>query len=118
MGHLLLSVEQPNLVQSVNTGRQAAVHAEDLQTLLRLVHRIYGFCEADRIGSAKDLSVDDGRETEVIEHFCAAAPNSRRAVLAQTLVIEPVDLGDLSRLVIPSDQHDPIRVANLKAKQI
>ncbi len=43
-------------------------------------------------------------------------PDLGRSVLLQTLVVKAVDLGRLSRLVISSQDRDPLGKANLKNK--
>lgn len=92
MRHLLLSVNGPDLVQGLDAGAQAAVHAED-------------------------LSVNDGGEGEVVEDLCAVSPHRDASVLPETLVIEPVHLGDLPGLVVAADQVDSIWVAHLERQQ-
>lgn len=61
------------------------------------------------------LAIDDGRQAEVVKDLSAVAPHGHRAVLAQTLVIEAVDLGDLTALMVAPDQGDAVRIANLEA---
>lgn len=61
------------------------------------------------------LAVDDGGEGQVVEDLGAVSPHGDRAVLAEALVIEAVDLGDLPRLVVPPDQRYPVWVAHLRS---
>jgi hypothetical protein len=61
----------------------------------------------------EDPSVDHGRQRDVVEQFCTISPHVDRAVLAQALVVEAIDLGDLPALVVSADQRDPIRVPHL-----
>lgn len=61
----------------------------------------------------EDPSVDHGRQRDVVEQFCTISPHVDRAVLAQALVVEAIDLGDLPALVVSADQRDPIRVPYL-----
>lgn len=63
---------------------------------------------------AEDLAIDDGREAEIVEDFGAVAPDRNWAVLSQALVIEAVDLGDLTRLMVAADERDAIGIADLK----
>lgn len=49
------------------------------------------------------LAVDDGGEAEVVEDLGAVAPDGDGAVLAQALVVEAVDLRDLTALVVAPD---------------
>ena len=60
---------------------------------------------------------DEGAEGEVVEDFAAVAPDVCAAVFAQTLVVEPVDGGDLPRLVVPADQRYAVGVADLEAEE-
>ena len=92
MRHLLLAVDGADLVERVDGGREAAVHAED-------------------------LVVDYGRQADVVEHLGAVLPHRDRAVLAQALVVEAVDLSDLARLVVAPDERDAVRVAHFEREQ-
>ena len=65
----------------------------------------------------EDLVVNDCSEGQVVEHFSAIAPNVNGAVLAQALVIKAVDLCDLTRLVISSNQGNTLRVSHLEGQQ-
>lgn len=66
---------------------------------------------------AEDLIVDDDREGEKIEHVCEVVPHIRVAVLARAFRVETVRLGDAPRLVIPADQMDSVRVAELETNK-
>ena len=65
----------------------------------------------------EDLAVNDGGEGEIVEYLCAISPDRDTAVLPETLVIEAVHLGDLSALVVSSDEINPVRIANLQSQQ-
>lgn len=71
MGNFLDSVERSNVIEGINAGRQSAVEAED-------------------------LIVDKGGKGEVVEEICKVFPDIGIAVLAQTLVVEAIDLSDLT----------------------
>jgi len=45
---------------------------------------------------AEDLVVDQSGEREVVEQVCEVFPHIRISVLSQALIVEPVDLRDLS----------------------
>ena len=66
---------------------------------------------------AENFVVNDGSEGKVVEDFGAVAPDVDRAVFAEALVVESVDLSDLTRLVIASDQSDTLRVTNFQGEQ-
>mmetsp|Transcript_33163 Transcript_33163/g.105757 ORF Transcript_33163/g.105757 Transcript_33163/m.105757 type:complete len:344 (+) Transcript_33163:85-1116(+) len=89
---LLLPVDDADLVEGVDGGGEAAVHAED-------------------------LVLDQRRERQVVEDLCAVPPDVDRAVLAQALVIKAVHLRDLPRLVVAPQQRDPVRPASLEQQQ-
>ena len=50
-------------------------------------------------------------------HLGAVLPHTNGAVFAQTLVIETVHLGDLTRFVIAAYERDPVRVSHLERQQ-
>ena len=89
MRHLLDPVQRPDIVEGVDTRRQAAVQAED-------------------------LVVDEGGEREVVEEVGEVFPDVGVAVLAEALVVEAVDLRDLARLVVASQDRDALRVADFE----
>lgn len=62
---------------------------------------------------AEDLAVDDGREDQEVEDVAASLPHRRVPVLLLALLVEPVDLRDLARLVVPSDEDDSVGVSAL-----
>eukprot|EP00567_Pseudictyota_dubia_P007413 CAMPEP_0197436974 /NCGR_PEP_ID=MMETSP1175-20131217/4295_1 /TAXON_ID=1003142 /ORGANISM="Triceratium dubium, Strain CCMP147" /LENGTH=357 /DNA_ID=CAMNT_0042966381 /DNA_START=566 /DNA_END=1640 /DNA_ORIENTATION=- len=92
VGNLLLPIDDSDLVQGVDAGAQPAVDRED-------------------------LILDDGAETEVVEYLCAIPPHIDAPVLAQALVVEAVDLRDLTALVISTDERDAIRVTHLESEK-
>ena len=69
--HLLYPIESPDVVERVNAGRQSTVQTED-------------------------LVVDQSGEREVVEEVGEVFPDIRIAVFAQALVVEAVNLGNLS----------------------
>ena len=66
---------------------------------------------------AEDLVLDDGGEWEVIEEVSQVLPHVRVAVLSEALVVEAVDLGDLTTFVVTSEDGDPVPVAHFEADQ-
>ena len=66
---------------------------------------------------AEQLVVNKSREGEVVEDVGAVLPHVHRPVLAQTLIVEPIHLSDLSWLVISSENGDSILVPNLQDYQ-
>ena len=66
---------------------------------------------------AKDASVNNRSEGEVVEDFTTPPPDISSAVFALTLVVKAVYLCDLPRLVVPADECHPFRVADLESKE-
>lgn len=60
------------------------------------------------------LLVHQRGERQVVEQVCEVLPDVGVAVLPQTLVVEAVDLRDLPRLVVPSQDGDSLRETDLK----
>lgn len=67
--------------------------------------------------NAENFSFNDGSDTKIIEDFCAVLPWVGISVLSNGLIIEAVDGGDLSGLVISSKEGDVSWVLQLQAKQ-
>ena len=88
----LNAVESPDVVEGVYRGGQAAVQAED-------------------------LTVHKGCQWEIIKQVGEVFPHIRVAIFAQTLVIEPVDLGDLAGFVVSSQNRDTVLETDLEADQ-
>lgn len=88
MRHLNLAVNGADLVQRIDGRRQPAMDAEQ-------------------------LIVNERRQAKIVKDLCAVLPNVLRAVLFHTLVIEAVDLGDLSALMVAADQRHAMRVSYL-----
>ena len=61
------------------------------------------------------LAIHQRGEGQVVEEVCEVFPDVGVPILPQTLVIEPVNLGDLSALVVSSDQCDPVWVSHLRS---
>ena len=66
---------------------------------------------------AKDLVVNYCRDGEVVEYLGEGAPDVERAVLADALIVEAVDLRDEAGLVVAPEEGDPVLVADLEGEQ-
>lgn len=65
-------------------------------------------------GHASHLAINNSREGQVVEDLSTVSPDGDWAVLAEALVVEAVDLGDLPRLVVSPDQGYPVWVTHLR----
>mmetsp|Transcript_16426 Transcript_16426/g.40599 ORF Transcript_16426/g.40599 Transcript_16426/m.40599 type:complete len:318 (+) Transcript_16426:882-1835(+) len=92
VGHLALPVDRADLVQIRHHRREPPVHA-------------------------KNLVLDQRGEREVVENFGAVPPDIHGTVLAQTLVVETVHLGDLPRFVVSADQKHALGIPDLQREQ-
>lgn len=70
-----------------------------------------------QIKKSSHLSVNQCSERQVVKQVCKVLPDVGIAVLPQALVIEAVDLRDLPRLVVPSQDGDSLLETNLDGKK-
>jgi hypothetical protein len=61
--------------------------------------------------NTENTAVDDSAEGQVIENFATPPPN-----VAAPIVIEPVDLGNLPRLMVATNEGDPLRISDFQSK--
>ena len=66
---------------------------------------------------AEYLSFDDGCERQVVEGVVEVVPDVVVAVLARDFIVESVDVSDVSRLVVPPQQHHHLGVLQLVEEQ-
>lgn len=92
MGNLLNSVKSPNVIEGIDTRREAPVEAED-------------------------LVVDEGGKGEVVEQVGEVLPDIGISVLAEALVVEAVDLSDLTRLVVAAEDGDALGISDLQGDE-
>jgi hypothetical protein len=59
--------------------------------------------------NAEYLTIDNGSQCEEIENLTAGFPHRGVAVLCLTFFVKPIDLGDLPRLVISTDEGNSVR---------
>lgn len=60
------------------------------------------------------MVLNEGGEGEVIEEVREQLPHVRRAVLSHAFVVEAIDLRDLSRFVIASQDVDALGIADFE----
>ena len=65
----------------------------------------------------EDLVIDDRCQGQVVKNSCAVPPNVDGSVLSETLVVESIDLGNLSAFVVASYQSDSFRVSDFESDQ-
>lgn len=65
----------------------------------------------------EDLVVDQGGQGEVVEKVGEVLPDIGIAVFAQAFVVEPVHLGNLTRLVVAAENGNPLWVSDLESNK-
>jgi len=83
--NLLSTGNDANLVDGTDLGTQATVDTEE-------------------------LAVDDGSEDQKVENMAAGLPNGGVSILLLALLVESIDLSDLTRLVITADKNNSVGV--------
>lgn len=63
------------------------------------------------------LVLNQSCKWKIVKELSEALPDIGVAVLASTLVIEPIDLSDLPRLVVASEDSDSLLVSDFKRKK-
>lgn len=66
---------------------------------------------------AENFIVHNCGDGQIIEHLCAVFPGVRVSVFPHALVVETVDLRDLTGLVISAEEGDVLGVAGFEGKQ-
>ena len=92
MGHLLDPVQGPDVIQGVDARGQATVKAED-------------------------LVLDESGQGEKVKEVCEVLPHVGIAIFPKTLIVETVDLGDLSRFVVSSEDSDALGVSDFESDE-
>jgi hypothetical protein len=62
---------------------------------------------------AEYFVVNDRRKTEIVKYLRAVPPNINGPVFSEAFIVKPIHLGNLTGLVIASDQRDSVWVSNL-----
>jgi hypothetical protein len=64
---------------------------------------------------AEDLIFDQGGERKEVEKVGEVLPHVRISVLSETLVIEAIDLSDLTRFVVATEDSDALRISDFES---
>mmetsp|Transcript_6523 Transcript_6523/g.14256 ORF Transcript_6523/g.14256 Transcript_6523/m.14256 type:complete len:206 (-) Transcript_6523:14-631(-) len=92
MGNLLHTVQGHDVLQRVDRRRQTAVQAED-------------------------LLLNERRQGQVVKEVGEVLPHVSAAVLAQALIVETVDLRDLTALVVASEDSNAVGKPHFEGHQ-
>lgn len=92
MRNFLNAVKSPDIVKSINAGRETSMEAEN-------------------------LVVDEGGQREVIEQVGEVLPHVCIAVFAQALVVEAIYLCDLTRFVVTTKDCNSAWVSDLQRNE-
>ena len=66
---------------------------------------------------AEDLVVDKGSEGKVVEKVGEVFPYVGVSIFPETLIVEAIDLGDLTRFVVTPKDGDPLGVSNFESNE-
>ena len=64
-----------------------------------------------------DLIINESSERKVVKQISEVSPNICIPIFSQAFIVEAVHLGDLARLVIPSEDCDAIAVAEFEGNK-
>ena len=104
----LHAVQRTNVVEGVERGRETTVKAENL--IQRTIKKQAALREHTL---AIHLSLNEGRKRKVIEEIGVEFPDVGVAIFPQALIIEPINLSNLTTLVVATKDREPVLVANL-----
>ena len=66
---------------------------------------------------AKHSAVDNCSQSEIIKYLTTPPPHVAAAVFALAFVVEPVNLCNLPRLMVPANKSDTFGISDLQCKQ-
>jgi len=92
MRDLLYAVKRSDVVESIDTWGETTVEAED-------------------------LIIDEGGERKVIEEIGEVFPNIRVAILPKTFIVESIDLCNLTRFVVATEDGNALGVSDFESNQ-
>lgn len=77
----------------------------------------YRFTHWDKRNEKKYLVLDQGGEGEIVKKVGEGLPDVGVSVLAETLVVESINLSNLTRLVVSTEDGNAILIADLESDQ-
>lgn len=66
---------------------------------------------------AEDIVIHDSGQSKEVKDLAAVAPHIERTIFAQAFIVESINLGDLPRLMVATNEDDLIRVANFQRQE-
>jgi hypothetical protein len=66
--------------------------------------------------NTKHTAVNNSAEGQIIKDLTTPPPNVAAPILALAFVIESIDLCNLSRLVVATNEGDPFRIADFQSE--
>jgi hypothetical protein len=67
--------------------------------------------------NAKYASVHDRTQGQIIKDLATPPPNVRTRILSLTFVVKAIDLGDLTGLVVSTDERDAFGVTDFQSEK-
>lgn len=65
----------------------------------------------------EDTIVNDGRQTQIVKDLTTVSPDIGRSKLLEALVVESIDLCNLSRFVVATNESNPVWVSDLISRE-
>jgi hypothetical protein len=66
---------------------------------------------------AEHPPINHRAQTQIVKHVAAIPPHVARSVFALTLVVEPVNLGDLAGLVVAPNEGDAVWISDFEGEE-
>jgi hypothetical protein len=67
--------------------------------------------------NTKHFAIHDSTQSQKVKHLTTISPHTRTPIFPHTFIVETVDLGDLTRFVVPSDKGDAIWITNFQGEE-
>jgi len=66
---------------------------------------------------AENFVVDNGCEGQIVKDLCAVAPDIDTSILTEAFVVETIDLRNLTRFMVTTDQGNTLWISDLEGEQ-